>query len=90
MNFANFRPRKTIQAITRCFGSAAAAESLVKTALYDLHLSLGGKMVPFAGYELPVQYEGILVQMSTSIHECVHSIFQVIVSSLLMQQEWVF
>ena len=70
MNFANFRPRKTIQAITRCFGSAAATESLVKTALYDLHLSLGGKMVPFAGYELPVQYEGILVQMSYSIHEC--------------------
>lgn len=32
---------------------------LVKTALYDLHLELGGKMVPFAGYELPVQYDGL-------------------------------
>lgn len=30
----------------------------MKTALYDLHLSMGGKMVPFAGYQLPVQYEG--------------------------------
>jgi aminomethyltransferase len=32
-------------------------EKLVKTSFYDLHVSLGGKMVPFAGYELPVQYE---------------------------------
>lgn len=31
---------------------------LVKTAFYDMHVSLGGKMVPFAGYELPVQYSG--------------------------------
>ncbi|MEZ5778909.1 MAG: glycine cleavage system aminomethyltransferase GcvT [Paracoccaceae bacterium] len=27
-----------------------------RTVLYDLHLELGGKMVPFAGYEMPVQY----------------------------------
>ena len=32
---------------------------LVKTSLYDWHLQHGGKMVPFAGYELPVQYEGM-------------------------------
>jgi glycine cleavage system T protein (aminomethyltransferase) len=31
------------------------------TALYDLHLKLGGKMVPFAGYDMPVQYpDGIM------------------------------
>jgi len=30
--------------------------SLQRTPLYGLHVSLGGKMVPFAGYELPVQY----------------------------------
>ncbi|MGR3572552.1 glycine cleavage system aminomethyltransferase GcvT [Brevirhabdus sp.] len=29
---------------------------LKRTALYDLHIELGGKMVPFAGYEMPVQY----------------------------------
>ncbi|NNL18098.1 MAG: glycine cleavage system aminomethyltransferase GcvT [Boseongicola sp.] len=29
---------------------------LKRTALYDLHVSLGAKMVPFAGYEMPVQY----------------------------------
>src|SRR5258708_23242179 len=27
-----------------------------RTALHALHLSLGAKMVPFAGYEMPVQY----------------------------------
>ena len=31
---------------------------LVKTALYDFHKELGGSMVPFAGYELPVLYSG--------------------------------
>jgi aminomethyltransferase len=30
--------------------------SLRRTPLYGLHVSLGGKMVPFAGYEMPVQY----------------------------------
>lgn len=30
---------------------------LARTALYELHEALGAKMVPFAGYEMPVQYE---------------------------------
>ena len=30
--------------------------NLNKTALFDLHVELGAKMVPFAGYEMPVQY----------------------------------
>ena len=29
---------------------------LARTPLYDLHVELGGKMVPFAGWEMPVQY----------------------------------
>ena len=34
---------------------------LKRTALYELHVAAGGKMVPFAGYEMPVQYPaGIL------------------------------
>ena len=43
----------------RGLGGAAESGPLIKTSLYDLHLSIGGKMVPFAGYELPVQYEGL-------------------------------
>ena len=36
-------------------------QPLRHTPLYDLHVSLGAKMVPFAGYEMPVQYPlGIL------------------------------
>ena len=31
-------------------------ESLLKTPLHDLHVSLGARMVPFAGYSMPVQY----------------------------------
>ncbi|MDV4145121.1 glycine cleavage system aminomethyltransferase GcvT [Shimia sp. FJ5] len=31
-------------------------DALQRTPLYDLHLELGAKMVPFAGYEMPVQY----------------------------------
>ncbi len=34
---------------------------LKRTALFDLHVELGAKMVPFAGYEMPVNYpQGIL------------------------------
>lgn len=31
---------------------------LLKTPLHDLHLELGAKMVPFAGYDMPVNYPG--------------------------------
>lgn len=38
-----------------------AATELAKTPLYDLHVALGARMVPFAGYSMPVQYaDGIL------------------------------
>ncbi|MCX8500813.1 MAG: glycine cleavage system aminomethyltransferase GcvT [Alphaproteobacteria bacterium] len=36
--------------------STDSAQSLQRTALYDLHLGLGAKLVAFAGYELPIQY----------------------------------
>jgi len=36
--------------------SQSVPEKLARTPLYDLHLSLGARMVPFAGYEMPVQY----------------------------------
>jgi len=39
----------------------AETNTLLKTPLHALHLARGAKMVPFAGYEMPVQYEtGIL------------------------------
>ena len=33
-----------------------------KTALYDYHKSLGAKFVPFAGYEMPVQYPSGIIE----------------------------
>lgn len=37
-------------------------EALKRTALYDRHVALGAKIVPFAGWEMPIQYEGILAE----------------------------
>jgi aminomethyltransferase len=33
---------------------------LKKTPLYEVHAALGARMVPFAGYEMPVSYTGII------------------------------
>jgi aminomethyltransferase len=38
---------------------SATAVSLKRTALYDAHVEAGAKMVPFAGWEMPVSYEGV-------------------------------
>src|SRR4051794_33977253 len=38
---------------------AAGAETLKRTPLHDRHVAAGAKLVPFAGWEMPVQYEGI-------------------------------
>jgi aminomethyltransferase len=40
---------------------AASAAPLLQTPLHDLHLRLGARMVPFAGYAMPVQYPGGLM-----------------------------
>ncbi len=36
--------------------SADQQQPLLKTPLHDLHVELGARMVPFAGYSMPVQY----------------------------------
>jgi len=52
-----FKFSKAVRTQIRGFSS----ENVKKTALYDLHVELGGKMVPFAGYSLPVQYgDGVI------------------------------
>jgi len=35
-------------------------ETLLHTPLHDRHVELGARMVPFAGWEMPVQYEGVI------------------------------
>jgi aminomethyltransferase len=36
------------------------AETLQRTPLHDRHVALGARMVDFAGWEMPVQYEGVI------------------------------
>jgi len=40
-------------------------EELMHTPLYDRHVALGAKMIPFAGWMMPVQYEGIIAEHRT-------------------------
>ena len=41
---------------------ATEAPTMRRTPLFDKHAELGAKMVPFAGYEMPIQYEGIVAE----------------------------
>jgi aminomethyltransferase len=52
-------------------------EVLLRTPLYEEHVALGARMVPFAGYEMPVQYAGIIdehraVRTSAGIFDVCH------------------
>ena len=53
---------------------------LLKTPLNDLHLSLGARMVPFAGYSMPVQYpEGLMAEhLHTRVKVLCHQAFRVL------------
>ncbi|MGI8871018.1 MAG: glycine cleavage system aminomethyltransferase GcvT [Candidatus Limnocylindria bacterium] len=42
-----------------------ASPPLRRTPLHDAHVALGARMVPFAGYEMPVQYRSILDEHRT-------------------------
>jgi aminomethyltransferase len=41
---------------------ATEAPTLRRTPLYEKHVALGARIVPFAGYEMPIQYEGIVAE----------------------------
>ena len=38
------------------------AQTLQYTPLHDRHIELGARMVPFAGWDMPVQYEGVIAE----------------------------
>lgn len=50
-------------------------EGLHRTPLYDVHLERGGRMVDFAGWEMPVQFAGILEEHHHTRTAC--SVFDV-------------
>jgi len=50
---------------------------LLQTPLFDEHVKLGGKIVPFAGYELPVQYKMGALKEYTAVREGEAGIFDI-------------
>ena len=50
----------------RCFASEA---ELKKTILYDFHVAHGGKMVPFAGWSMPIQYKDSIMDSTLNCRE---------------------
>ncbi len=44
--------------------NAAAAPENLRTALYDVHITAGARMVPFGGWDMPVQYGGVIAEVA--------------------------
>jgi glycine cleavage system T protein (aminomethyltransferase) len=45
-------------------------QTLHRTPLYERHRALGARMVPFAGWEMPVQYEGVIQEHRAVRADC--------------------
>jgi aminomethyltransferase len=45
-------------------------QTLPRTPLYDRHVALGARMVPFAGWEMPVQYDGVIPEHRAVRTDC--------------------
>jgi aminomethyltransferase len=45
-------------------------QTLLRTPLYERHVALGARMVPFAGWEMPVQYEGVIPEHRAVRADC--------------------
>jgi aminomethyltransferase len=45
-------------------------QTLARTPLFDRHIALGARMVPFAGWEMPVQYEGVIPEHKAVRADC--------------------
>jgi aminomethyltransferase len=45
-------------------------QTLQRTPLHDRHVALGARLVPFAGWEMPVQYEGVIPEHRAVRTDC--------------------
>ncbi|KAK4457725.1 putative aminomethyltransferase [Cladorrhinum samala] len=70
-------PTAALQLRRHASSSSSPSEPLRKTPLYDLHLKHGGKMVPFGGFHMPVQYSALSVSQSHNFTREHASIFDV-------------
>ena len=48
----------------------STAAALRRTPLYDAHLAAGARMMPFAGFEMPVQYAGVRAEHLAVRRDC--------------------
>jgi aminomethyltransferase len=46
------------------------AQTLQRTPIHDRHVALGARMVPFAGWDMPVQYEGVIPEVRAVRSDC--------------------
>src|SRR5437764_6828480 len=46
------------------------AQTLQRTPVHDRHAALGARLVPFAGWEMPVQYDGVIVEHRAVRSDC--------------------
>src|SRR5688572_15068483 len=56
---------------------ASVAQMLLRTPLHGRHRALGARLVPFAGWEMPVQYAGVIeehraVRMDAGVFDVSH------------------
>ena len=63
--------------VSQSLESSLVDATLLRTPLYERHVALGARMVPFAGYEMPVQYEGVIdehraVRTDTGVFDVSH------------------
>src|SRR5436190_16043336 len=45
-------------------------QTLLRTPLYERHVALGARLVPFAGWEMPVQYDGVIPEHRAVREDC--------------------
>ncbi|WCJ20196.1 Aminomethyltransferase mitochondrial [Euphorbia peplus] len=63
--------RRLAQADKKAVGRRyfASEAELKKTALYDFHVAHGGKMVPFAGWSMPIQYKDSIMDSTINCRQ---------------------
>ena len=45
-------------------------QTLLRTPLHERHVAAGARLVPFAGWEMPVQYEGVAAEHRAVRTDC--------------------
>src|SRR5919205_674008 len=66
----SFCGRPAAAAASRTGVRFGAVQTLRRTPLHARHVALGARMVPFAGWEMPVQYDGVIPEHRAVRSDC--------------------